>query len=586
MKSYNPFGYWELRWALFVSLAGIWPLSEPIHTTTLQASQPPSPPQLTLSADSVLRGVIRLQWEVVDEATSYSIWRNTTDDFSTAVEVAADMDAAITIWDDRDAAFEVSYHYWLQASNEAGDSPPSESVSGSQHLVKWRIETGREFLPRVAYDPDRDVVYFTTPGYSDGESAGELYALTPEGGIQWQFPTEAGVNFAPVIDAEGIIYLAENEIVRAVGPDGFERWKFPVGGLCETSLAVHPQGLLIVGVNSDFGELIAINTSGKEVWRTPARITRGLSPAIGHNGNVYYMIGRDLYAYDLFGKYRWAVPGSGIANESGPAFDPAGNILFYSGRVQIQRIHPETGKPVEVLSHYPNANIPHGSPTIGPDGSMYYVSSRGYLGAVQPNGSLRWELKLTESIYSSPVLGESGALYVIGHGMGKAALYKVASSGTVQWYFPMASGGVRPAEAMPIITANGTLCLGEIGGTLYGLATADTLANGPWPRPGGDVRNTSSVAEPFEIEEFKFVGIVRDFQHFESIRFKTEINRNITVSASTDLQNWMQLTNFVSPWYYAIINDVESTSMPQRFYRINSFPIEEPQENQATETSQ
>ena len=74
---------------------------------------------------------VSLQWLAVAGATTYDIYRSTTDDFGTAALLG---NVGALLYDDSTAYAGTSYYYWVVARNEFGAAMQSISVAGSEAL--------------------------------------------------------------------------------------------------------------------------------------------------------------------------------------------------------------------------------------------------------------------------------------------------------------------------------------------------------------------------------------------------------------------------------------------------------------------
>ena len=102
---------------------------------------------------------------------------------------------------------------------------------------------------------------------------------------------------------------------------------------------------------------------------------------------------------------------------------------------------------------------------IGPDGTIYAGNSDGTLYAFNPDGMLKWTYALPtagsgNTIDCSPALGASGSVYF--HGS-DGNLYALNSAGALQW--TLAVGG--DSYAAPTVAPDGTIYLGTDGGLFY-----------------------------------------------------------------------------------------------------------------------
>lgn len=93
----------------------------------------PDPIPTGLSAtDGLFPDRIELDWIVVAEATGYTVYRNTVDDFGTSISIGTPSSNSFT---DNTADYGTSYHYWVTSTVDATESAPSLSAQGSRLLT-------------------------------------------------------------------------------------------------------------------------------------------------------------------------------------------------------------------------------------------------------------------------------------------------------------------------------------------------------------------------------------------------------------------------------------------------------------------
>ncbi|HKE18684.1 MAG TPA: PQQ-binding-like beta-propeller repeat protein [Kofleriaceae bacterium] len=136
-----------------------------------------------------------------------------------------------------------------------------------------------------------------------------------------------------------------------------------------------------------------------------------------------------------------------------------------------------------------------GSPTIGPDGTIYVGSHDGSLYAVSPEGAVKWSFKTGDRIWSTPAVTQDGTVYT---GSDDDNLYAIdAATGRERWRFRVgdckAPTGFGPegtrcdADGGPTLGPDGTIYLGGDGvyavwpdGSLrWKLATAEHVSAAP-----------------------------------------------------------------------------------------------------------
>ena len=90
-----------------------------------------SAPTGVSASDGTYTDKVRVTWDSVTDATGYGIWRNATNDSSSASELGT---TSSTNYDDTSASPGTSYYYWVKATNASVTSEFSSSDSGWRSL--------------------------------------------------------------------------------------------------------------------------------------------------------------------------------------------------------------------------------------------------------------------------------------------------------------------------------------------------------------------------------------------------------------------------------------------------------------------
>jgi len=106
--------------------------------------------------------------------------------------------------------------------------------------------------------------------------------------------------------------------------------------------------------------------------------------------------------------------------------------------------------------------IEESSPALGPDGTIFIGSMDGYLYAIYPSGTLRWQTELGGSVQSSPVIRGDGMIYV---GCQDTLLYALDLNGDIQWIYDT-DGAVN---ASPAVGTDGSVYFGSRGQKFFAL---------------------------------------------------------------------------------------------------------------------
>ena len=293
--------------------------------------------------------------------------------------------------------------------------------------IKWRFEVDGQYIlqpPVVAPDGNIAVV----------GSSGRLYSLTPAGALRWSVPSVGGEG-GPSIGPDGTVYVATGNQVTAVAPDGTIRWTYTEPSSGQGVIAgpsVGPDGNIYVV--SDFGGLgaFSLSPSGQLRWSNAG------NPIFSEYGQLGAEIVFDsqrmfvafdefgvapsstLYALSLDGAQQWAVPVPAsndmfMQRQAQPATGPDASLyltgMSSSQGWQLRRFNPANGSLVWTFTLQPaNGMSP---PTVGPDGSVYYSRSLGFLDAVNSAGDGRWTF-FDETIVDQPRVTPNGALVAAG----------------------------------------------------------------------------------------------------------------------------------------------------------------------------
>lgn len=162
---------------------------------------------------------------------------------------------------------------------------------------------------------------------------------------------------------------------------------------------------------------------------------------------------------------------------------------------------PAPAKPPAELWSVDVGGVVAGSPTIGPDGTIYVASHAGSLSAIDPAGSVKWTFKTGDRSWSTPAVAEDGTIYI---GSDDDHLYAITSDGTQKWKLGIGDcdpKGFGPESSRcdvdggPTIGPDGTIYTGGDGiyaiwadGTLrWKLATAEHVASTPALAPDGTI---------------------------------------------------------------------------------------------------
>jgi outer membrane protein assembly factor BamB len=237
------------------------------------------------------------------------------------------------------------------------------------------------------------------------------------------------------------------------------KWKIDTKGGIESAPAIGKDGTLYFS-NHD-GHFFAIKPNGELKWIFSRENERfSSSPTLNKDGTIYFISTTDL-------RKEW--------NNTFNDYDNFGIPTLYA-------LTPEGKLKWEFVLGGLASGILY-SPAIGDDGTIYAISGatkqagitndpkilRGdRFWAINPDGSEKWFFRTGDALYSSPVIGDDGTIYV---GCADENFYALNPNGTEKWRFNVGeyTGGKHSFSSVPSIGPNGTIYVGSKDQNLYAL---------------------------------------------------------------------------------------------------------------------
>jgi len=314
--------------------------------------------------------------------------------------------------------------------------------------VNWAKKTGDLVTGNTAASPYGYVVSVSWDGV--------VYAFYPDGSVAWTYDTLAFISASPAISSDGSVYVGcRDGLLYAFDPTGQVKWFYIAGAPIQGGVSVGLDGTLYFGDES--GTLHALRPDGIRKWQfvaaaIPDRDSRIRTiPAVDWDGTVFFGSGNHyLYALRPDGTLKWEFLTSD-KNDSSPALDSRGNIVFASR-----------------------------------DGNLYKV--------LADSGELVWKKVVGDVFYCGPAVDEADNVYIAAYiGSGLTRLYCLDPSGNVLWdrNFP----GLN--DSSPLLTADGSLYIGFDNGNLYRYFTGRGPASSAWPMLARNGARSSTIDSLF-----------------------------------------------------------------------------------------
>lgn len=421
----------------------------------------------------------------------------------------------------------------------------------------WEVATPGEIAtsPAVAGD---GTVYVTC---RDSRNYTSLCAFSPGGTTNWIKGLGSSDVSSPAVGLDGSIYIGVGGDLLAKDPAGELKWCIITYGRSMSAPAIGADGTLYVTAVNTSGALIflySLHPDGSTNWvRVLDTVYYGAplsfhspSPTLGPDGTIY-AIGRsrNLFAFSPDGSTNWAV-NLGSQIYASPAIGSDGTIYIGADNGIFRAIDP-SGR---TKWTYSTGAFIEGSAVLGSDGTVYIGSGDGNLYAFDTNGTKRWATS-TGPISGSPAMA-ADEIICVGSYINNT-LYALNGAGSNLWTFT-ANDRIFVS---PVLAQSGTIYVGSRF-TLYAISGVNATRMSPWPMYRRDAAHQGravqrAIGKPTVGPDGSFAMV-----------FNTEIGRAYKVEYSEDLLNWSELTNFVSTALGTPFTDLTSTGFVQRYYRL------------------
>jgi outer membrane protein assembly factor BamB len=341
--------------------------------------------------------------------------------------------------------------------------------SGATGTLRWSAKTPNEGGFQIVIGPD-GTLYHTSYPPVDGSTGGRVYALNPaDGSIRWTFTAESGIVTVPAVGRNGLIYVCAATRNYAIDAQtGTIRWQSSPfeGRSLNKSPALGADGTLYISGNSLAaydGETGAFKWSARGV-RNGVTGWYVTSPAIGADGTLY-VGGGDFKLHAVDGKCgtdRWAID---VGQVGGAAVGDDGTVYvtllpFRNSNLtpnQVIAVDPANGAIKWTATDVPGEFSP---PAIGPDGTIYVLGAAAELTALDPaTGAKKWTYQSSTrgNNRSSPSVGGDGTVYFVQSEGGGGRLIAVDPvTGLLRWEYRITQA-FGLADGRPSIAADGTV---------------------------------------------------------------------------------------------------------------------------------
>jgi hypothetical protein len=293
-------------------------------------------------------------------------------------------------------------------------------IFGARNVHLYCLEPGGALAWDANLESLGTSIYFSTPALDDDGSIyittnRKLVKLDSAGTVLWRYPAHNSwsISHSPVVGPGGTVYFGNySDSLYAMRPDGSLDWAHDLGRDCNSAPAVGPGGRVYVATTRGEGgwKLWALTPGGTVAWAFDlAGQADFASPAVGPDSTVYVGAGRYLYAvrHDGSGKWRDSLSANinscpAVANDS---------TLYVTAGAYLYRVSTDSG--VRWRKSLGGSN--YSAPAVDADGRVFVGSASSTspaLFAFAPDSSTLGRYPTPDQVWASPAIGPAGRVYV------------------------------------------------------------------------------------------------------------------------------------------------------------------------------
>ncbi|HJQ83809.1 MAG TPA: PQQ-binding-like beta-propeller repeat protein, partial [Candidatus Binatia bacterium] len=352
-----------------------------------------------------------------------------------------------------------------RTSVQDGRSPILPSRLGG-HL--WKFQTGKGIFSSPVVGGDGTVYV--------GSADRTFYAIAADGSVRWQRLTGEIIDSSALLDDRGRVYFGsgDGKLYALDAATGAPAWIFGADPASVTrafidwfegNVAIGADGTLYVP-NDNFltYALDRVTTAVRwrfqtadQTWSLPAVDAARGRLFIGNN-SLLTILGDNTFSLDAAtGATRWSTATDGSIPAS-PLLTPDGQIVAGGFDGFVRAYDQETGA---LRWSFGARDHVYASPAALPDGTIVQAAADGTVYALAPaDGRVVWQFDTRDAIRSSPAVDGDGNVYV---GSGEGRLFVLNPDGTLRWSIRLIDAARDDLNASPALAADAILIAGESG---------------------------------------------------------------------------------------------------------------------------
>jgi outer membrane protein assembly factor BamB len=303
------------------------------------------------------------------------------------------------------------------------------SINSSAQTLNWS---------KSGYAAGTSVALGTTNILYAFSATGNVVALNPSNGsTSWSTSSGGTPTGAPVIGADGTIYVTTTTALESFSAAGTQNWSYTLPSSTAGTPCVGPQ---FVYVGTSGGKLVAVNTSGGLAWSTT--ISTAINGAAAYYEGTVYAEGADGTVHSFSGAS--GAPGWASSTSSSIGATNGSPVVSSDGTVYVGltdgNVYALNGSTGAQLWKFNTGGAVNGLVAIGGDGIIYVGNDNDYLSAIGA------------SFYASLLLGPA-TMY---GGQTTTASLNLAKTLTDALTFSLSSNNVNAVVPQTLVVSAGS----------------------------------------------------------------------------------------------------------------------------------